>query len=629
MDPLNILQQQFGYASFRMHQDEIIKSVLDKKDTFVLMPTGAGKSLCYQIPALMLEGLTIVVSPLIALMKDQVDSLRSNGIQAAYINSTQSWQEQESILRDARLKKLKLLYLAPEKLLGNSMAFLHTLEAFGISLIAIDEAHCISHWGHDFRPEYLMLANVKKCFPDVPVIALTATADKLTQKDILDKLELRNPAVFKSSFNRPNIRYAVERKRSDVFVRLLDFLGKHRDDSGIIYCLSRKSTETLVADLAIHGIAAVPYHAGMDREVRTKNQEMFLRDEVRIVVATIAFGMGIDKSNVRFVVHMDLPKNIESYYQETGRAGRDGVDSEALLFYSPGDVIKLKKFARIENNEEQTAILLNKVDQMGRYGELRTCRRKYLLNYFDEATQAPCENCDVCISRREAAIIPAKDRAGVAPGSRPELDHGYEAALLRKLKVLRRELATEENVAPYIVFSDATLMEMATYLPQNLDELGRISGVGRAKLQKYGSTVVDMIQSHCHERRLSSRIALKPAKRERNGMPERENATKQESLSLFRQGKSVEEIASQRRLSPGTIEGHLAFYVHRGEIPLEELVDQEKIPVIREAVERVGSSMLTPIKQFLGDGYTYGDIKYVMAEIESSKVAEPLFAEVY
>lgn len=630
MDPLNILQQQFGYASFRMHQEAIIRSVLAKKDTFVLMPTGAGKSLCYQIPALMLDGLTIVVSPLIALMKDQVDALRLNGIPAAYINSTQSWQEQETILHDARLKKLKLLYLAPEKLLANSMALLHTLEAFGISLIAIDEAHCISHWGHDFRPEYLMLANLKKSFPEVPVIALTATADKLTQKEILEKLELKDPVVFKSSFNRPNIRYSVERKKNGVFVALLDFLERHRNDSGIIYCLSRKSTETLVADLAIHGISAVPYHAGMDRERRTINQDKFLRDEVRIIVATIAFGMGIDKSNVRFVVHMDLPKNIESYYQETGRAGRDGVDSEALLFYSPGDVIKLKKFAQIENNEEQTAILLKKLNQMGRYGELRTCRRRYLLNYFDESAQSWCENCDVCIGQRQTVTAPMPFAAAVASaGLRPEAGHGYEVALLEALRATRREVAAEENLAPYIIFSDATLMEMATYLPQSLDELGCVSGVGRSKLQKYGCRFLDVIVNHCRERSFASRIALKRAKRERNEAPERDNVTKQETLSLFRQGKSVEEIVFIRKLSPATVESHLAFYVHNGELPLDELVDRDKIPVIREALERAGGRMLAPIKQSLGDGYTYGDIKYVIAEMEGSKVSEPCFQTVF
>ena len=275
MDPLDILKKQFGFAAFRLNQEAVISSVLAGKDTFVLMPTGGGKSLCFQIPALALDGLAIVVSPLIALMKDQVDALRLNGIPAAYLNSTQTHQEQEAVLRDARLKQLKLLYLAPEKLLANAMSLLHTLEAFGISLIAIDEAHCISHWGHDFRPEYLMLSNLKRAFPQVPVIALTATADNLTQKDILEKLELRDPAIFISSFNRANIRYLVEPKAGDTFGRLLDFLATRKQQSGIIYCLSRKSTETLADDLRMHGFNAMPYHAGMNREQRTKHQDMF------------------------------------------------------------------------------------------------------------------------------------------------------------------------------------------------------------------------------------------------------------------------------------------------------------------------------------------------------------------
>ena len=335
MLPLEILQSHFGYSSFRLEQEAAISAILQKKDTFVLMPTGGGKSLCYQIPALVFDGLTVVISPLIALMKDQVDALRLNGIPAAFLNSTQSSFEQDSILHKVNSKELKLLYLAPESV------FLRKIASFNVSLIAIDEAHCISHWGHDFRPDYLQLAQLKRSMPDVPVIALTATADSLTRKDIVEKLELRDPETFISSFNRANIRYTVEEKKRS-FEKLLEFLEKRKGESGIIYCLSRASTETLANDLAEEGIEALPYHAGMDREQRSRHQDMFLRDEAKIMVATIAFGMGIDKSNVRFVVHMDLPKNIESYYQETGRAGRDGLPSEALLFYSYSDVIKLK-----------------------------------------------------------------------------------------------------------------------------------------------------------------------------------------------------------------------------------------------------------------------------------------------
>ncbi len=718
MNPLNILEKQFGYSAFRLHQEAVIQSVLQKKDTFVLMPTGGGKSLCFQIPALLLDGLTIVISPLIALMKDQVDALRVNGIQAAYLNSSQTYQEQEAILNMPRSKNLKLLYLAPEKLLSNNLAFLNTLRSFGISLIAIDEAHCISHWGHDFRPEYLMLAHLKKHFPEVPVIALTATADKLTQKDILEKLELQNPAIFISSFNRENIRYTVEPK-DDSFSKLLDFLATRKDESGIIYCLSRKSTETLAADLATYGFKALAYHAGMEREQRSKNQEMFLRDEVRIIVATIAFGMGIDKSNVRYVVHMDLPKNIESYYQETGRAGRDGLDSEALLFYSFNDVSKLKRFALIENNAEQTDILLKKLDQMGRYGELVTCRRKYLLNYFDENTIDHCCNCDVCLSKVElfdasvlaqkviSAVSRLQERFGAGyvidflrgshslkmqeehkalktfgvgadmskeawnkivremvergylmktEGAYPLLrmsenshsvlrgeqkvmltkqkiktdkwadglqsDIAYETGLFERLKKVRKELAGKENLAPYIVLSDATLIELSAYLPCNPDELSRISGFGQVKLEKYGKAFGDVVLAYCREHSLSSRIHLSVPKKSRNVRPERENETKQQSLMLFIQGHSAEQIAALRKLSPVTIEGHLAFYVQQNKISLHQLVDVAKIPLIEQAIEKVGGKMLAPVKEVLGDAYSYSEIRYVMASMESRKLQE-------
>lgn len=707
--PLEILQKYFGYSSFRLEQENIIHSVLQKKDTFVLMPTGGGKSLCYQIPALLFDGLTVVISPLIALMKDQVDALRGNGIHAAYLNSTQSYQEQTHIINDVRDKKIKLLYLAPES------NFLKQIDSFNISLLAIDEAHCISHWGHDFRPEYLTLAQWKRNLPDIPVIALTATADKLTRKDILAKLELKQPNVFISSFNRANIRYTVEPKRKS-FDKLLDFLHTRTDESGIIYCLSRAATESLAADLKEVGYNALPYHAGLERNQRAKHQEIFLRDEVKIIVATIAFGMGIDKSNVRYVVHMDLPKNIESYYQETGRAGRDGLPSEALLLYSYGDVAKLKSFAQIEGNPEQTAIALRKLDQMAMYGDLSTCRRKYLLNYFDEEADVFCGNCDACLSKTEridstvdaqkllSAVSRLQERFGAGyiidfiRGSQSEkiatehrelktygvgkdkskeewneivrdlaaqgyltksegqypllklttksiailkgvdrftrmqvkekamehvkLAENYEVALFDELRACRRILAEEENVPAYIVLSDASLIELATYLPHSKDDFRKIAGFGQTKIEKYGQQFWEVVTRYCKSQGLTSRMHLKgvsTSKRPRTERPERETDTKQQSFNLFNQGHSIDKIALLRNLSPGTIEGHLAFYVQQGKIAIEQLMDVTHVPTIQKAIENSSGSALTPIKEILGDEYSFGEIKMVMAHLQFLK----------
>jgi ATP-dependent DNA helicase RecQ len=701
--PLATLQSYFGYSSFRLEQEAIINSVLQKQDTFVLMPTGGGKSLCYQIPALVLDGLTVVISPLIALMKDQVDALRLNGIQAAYLNSTQSYQEQDLILGKARSGELKLLYLAPES------NFLKNIASFNVSLLAVDEAHCISHWGHDFRPEYLMLAQVKHALAGVPVIALTATADKLTRKDIVEKLELREPAVFISSFNRANIRYTVEPKQRN-FEKLLEFLEQRKEESGIIYCLSRASTEALANDLSDEGFNALPYHAGMDKQLRARHQEMFLRDEVKVMVATIAFGMGIDKSNVRYVVHMDLPKNIESYYQETGRAGRDGLESEALLLYSYGDVGKLKHFAKIEGNEEQTEIAFRKLDQMASYGDLRTCRRKYLLNYFDEQAGDYCGNCDSCLTRLEvidgtvlakkvlAAVEQLQERFGagfiidflrgsnsskIQQGHRalPAFGSGvetsreewtkiipdlivqgflakaegiypvlkttarslsilngtekvmitksreklqaeeqkvpYEAGLFSMLKELRTRLAIEENVPAYIVLSDATLLELATYLPQQKEEFAKISGFGDVKLQKYGKQFWEVVTEYCKANRLHSRIHLKAPKHVRKERSERETDTKKQSFELLNRGHSIDEIAELRKINSATVEAHLSYYIQKGIVPVEQLITPSKVAAIRQVIEASDGFLLAPIKNALGDDYSYGEIRLVVAHMKS------------
>lgn len=408
--PQHILKTIFGYDSFRLNQQEIIQHVLDKKDAVVLMPTGGGKSLCYQVPALCMDGVSIVVSPLIALMKDQVDALVLNGIKAAFLNSTQSNFEQAQIIQQLKNNELKLLYLAPERLMGNDTLFIQFLKQIKVSLFAIDEAHCISQWGHDFRPEYLILGQMKQAFPEIPVIALTATADDLTKNDIIQKLNFKSYKVFESSFNRPNIYYYIKPKKN-YYDNLVLYLKLHKEDSGIIYCLSRASTERLAEDLKEDGFSAEAYHAGLERNVREERQNKFLKDEVQIIVATIAFGMGINKSNVRYVIHIDMPKNIEGYYQETGRAGRDGLHSEAILFYGVGDVIKLKKFAEVEDNEAQTRIMLQKLDKMRSLCETKTCRRKFILSYFGEKSDNYCGSCDVCLNKpdlKDATITAQK-----------------------------------------------------------------------------------------------------------------------------------------------------------------------------------------------------------------------------
>ncbi|MBC7406673.1 MAG: DNA helicase RecQ [Candidatus Parcubacteria bacterium] len=422
---LPTLKQYFGYDKLRPAQEPVISNVLAGKDTLAIMPTGGGKSMCYQLPSLILPGLTVVISPLIALMHDQVQSLTKNGITAAYINSSQSTEEQDQVwnrLKDIKQKghtrdegDLKMIYTSPERLLANDKYFLNYLTGLPISLVAIDEAHCVSSWGHDFRPEYSQLSILKELFPSTPIIALTATADQLTRKDILEKLRLTNPKTFISSFDRPNIHYRVETK-ADPYEQLIDFIRSWPDQAGIVYCLSRKSTEEVAAKLSKLGIKAKPYHANLDKSAKEKNFSDFMDDKIQVICATIAFGMGIDKPNVRFVAHWNLPKNIESYYQETGRAGRDGLPSEAMLIYNPSDAFTLRKFIDGDNNTGTNAQLFravqhDKLDRLLEFCQTGHCRRRILLQYFQEKIASDCNNCDCCDNPRlkiEGTVIAQK-----------------------------------------------------------------------------------------------------------------------------------------------------------------------------------------------------------------------------
>ena len=465
---LDLLKRYFGYDAFRPLQREIITSVLDRHDTLVLMPTGGGKSLCYQLPALRFEGLTLVVSPLVALMKDQVDSLRANGIAAAFINSTLSYEEIGHVRARVQRNAVKILYVAPERLaLPGFRDFLARLH---ISLVAVDEAHCISMWGHEFRPDYRTLVDLRGLLPGVPFIALTATATEQVRRDVAEQLELTQPREFVASFNRANLTYTVRPKRRRAIDALADLLHKHRGESCIVYCFSRKTTEDVAASLSAMGLSALPYHAGLDPALRSETQEKFIRDDALVIVATIAFGMGIDKPDVRLVVHYDLPKSLEGYYQETGRAGRDGLPSECVLFYSHGDKRKQDFFIDRIEDEAERRNAQDKLDRMIEFCGLSTCRRKFLLEYFGEAwTQDNCRGCDVCLTPREefdATIIAQKILSAVIrTGQRFGIAHVSQ--VLRGADTKRiRELRHDDLSVYGIVtdLSDADVKEIAGLL---------------------------------------------------------------------------------------------------------------------------------------------------------------------
>lgn len=584
------LEQVFGYPDFRSGQKEVITHILSGEDTLVLMPTGGGKSLCYQIPALVLPGITIVVSPLISLMKDQVDALVASGVNASYVNSSLSREQIQQIYMDMQNGQCKLLYVAPERLM--QMDFIQRLQTLDISLFAIDEAHCVSHWGHDFRKEYRQLGQLKNWFPDVPMTGLTATADLATRADISQQLNLNSPLVYKGSFDRPNIRYTQLAKYKPIDQTIA--YVKQQDGSGIIYCNSRAKVDELSAKLANRGIRCAGYHAGLDAAERDKFQRRFIQDDLDVIVATVAFGMGINKPNVRFVVHFDLPRSIESYYQETGRAGRDGMPAEALLLFDEKDAARIRQWIGMGDNPDRQDVELQKFAAMEAFAEAQTCRRQILLNYFSEYSGHDCGNCDICLDppkriegtvtaqkvlsciyrmgqefasqyvidvlrgkglkriiennhqqlstygigkehsdahwhniinqlihqgllriditqnailklteasravlKGEVSINLAVPRLSLDLSKKSKSDNrNYDRALFAKLKHLRKSIAEQDDVPPFVVFSDASLADMAEHLPDNRKSFLEISGVGQTKLERYGDRFLATIAKH-------------------------------------------------------------------------------------------------------------------------------------
>ncbi|MDG6453830.1 ATP-dependent DNA helicase RecQ [Glaesserella parasuis] len=590
-----VLHNVFGYQSFRQGQSEVIEAILSGKDCLVIMTTGGGKSLCYQVPALCFEGITLVISPLISLMKDQVDQLLTNGVEAGYINSTQTIEEQQAVEQKAISGQLKLLYLSPEKVMTSN--FFQFISLCKISLIAVDEAHCVSQWGHDFRPEYTLLGGLRKTFPNIPLVALTATADPTTRFDIIHHLKLEDPHTYLGSFDRPNIRYTVQEKFKPVD-QLIKFISSQQGKSGIVYCNSRKKVEELTEKLSSHRFSVMGYHAGMTMQQRETVQNAFQRDNIQIVVATVAFGMGINKSNVRFVVHFDLPRSIEAYYQETGRAGRDDLPAEAVLFYDPADYGWLHKVLLEKPESEQRQIEQHKLQAIGAFAESQTCRRLVLLNYFGETRQVACQNCDICLDppkkydglvdaqkvmsviyrtgqrfglhhiiavlrglnqqkireyqhdtlsvygigkdksqeywisvtrqlihlgfirqnivnhsalqlteqarpilRGETALALASPRLSFSATTymqKQQTSKRYDKDLFARLRFLRKQIADKENIPPYVVFNDATLQEMAEFMPTTADEMLSINGVGERKLERFGEAFLGLIREHLY-----------------------------------------------------------------------------------------------------------------------------------
>lgn len=719
-----ILKDVWGFASLRPSQEAAIASILEGRDTLVIMPTGGGKSLCYQAPAIYRGGMTIVVSPLIALMKDQVDSLKQVGVNAVRVDSTLTLPEKREIAQELRSGNVRLLFVSPERIA--SPDFVRLLEGNEVHTIAIDEAHCVSQWGHDFRPEYRQLSSLRNVFPNAAMHAFTATATVKVRADIMDQLQLKQPRMLISSFDRPNLTYRVL-PQVELENQILEVCERHRGSGGIVYCLRRNDVEVITAFLQSKGISAVGYHAGMPHEERKRAQEAFLTESVDVAVATVAFGMGIDRSNVRFVLHASIPKSIEHYQQETGRAGRDGLPAECVLFHSVGDVMTLKRITEgslreANASEEIVAASRLQIEEMSRYCQTPVCRHRALVQYFGQSYDlASCGACDVCLGDTDevpdskviaqkilSCVFRVQERFGVNhvvdvllgartqavvqrghdqvstygilkevpksqlkdwvyqlagqgaltldgteypvlklnPNSRAILFGDAQPRLIRtatkakerkqaavseasihadsglfeKLRLLRKKLAQEQNVPPFVIFGDTTLIEMSATRPSSLEAMLMVSGVGNTKLNAYGQDFLDEITNHCAQNSLEMNVQWKslvalpggsqPTMRlGRTGT----SGTKSITIPMLREGKSFDEIAAKAGITPGTAASHLMELMETEAISsIDPWVSEATQRRILAAAEEVGRERLKPIFEHLNQEVPYEYLRLVL-----------------
>ena len=726
-----VIQTYWGFTSLRPLQEEAMRAMLEGRDSLVVLPTGGGKSLCYQAPAVMrgLGKTTVVVSPLIALMKDQVDSLRACGITAAQLDSTQGAAERHAIETDLRKGLITLLFVSPEKLVQSDLY--RTLVDLGVRSFAIDEAHCISHWGHDFRPEYRMMGRLRELFPQASVHAFTATATEQVRRDIISQLSLQNPCVLVGNFDRPNLTYRVW-PRHESFKQVLEVIDSHPREAGIIYCMRRRDVDDLTAKLRERKVNAMPYHAGLTSSERQATQEEFAAERCDVVVATIAFGMGIDRSNVRFVLHTAMPKSLEHYQQETGRAGRDSLPAECVLLYSGGDVVTMKaiieKSAADALDRSFLPGVLRHLDDIDRYARGAVCRHKALVEYFGQSYSAPtCGACDLCLGDSEElpeapvvaqkilscvarvkegfgigqvlAILRGKNTDNVRrrgheklstfgllaehtdhdvrdwiyqligqevliqtedeypklrlnPGSwevmrgqrsvrlvrlvrrkkgekpdRSLLDasswQGVDQTLFEALRTLRRNLASERQVPPYVIFSDATLRELARIRPTTLEKMRTIYGVGEMKLRDFGPAFLTAIVEHCEAGGMAADVPAAPVIRQPEPVPAKLTPRQEELFGLFRQGMTVEQARQKVGLAQSTVTEHLATFI-RLERPanLAPWIDEVTYQRVREAVRQVGSDRLKPIFLALSEQVPYDQIRLVTAHLGAQEAEE-------